>query len=389
MYLTSIPKDMKIIQRFLHLIAVIFFQSLQAQTMDFPVISFEKQDFTQFLKSQTPPLHPDVISKVSTILQCRKKIPSLLTVIDYSLPSNYKRLWVFDLQHQKLLFHTYVAHGLFSGEKYTQFFSNENNSRQSSLGVYITGHAYQGREGAALKLEGLDDGMNHNASRRAIVMHGGHYTEEAFIKKYGRAGRSWGCPAIPQSQSQEIINTIKDNQLLIAYYPNEKWFLKSRYLNCYPYSLIPAKHVIVKNVERPPNYHEKNDPVLFATDFKQRFKTESPPVLSVSATVYQKIFNQKPPLSRMLRRSIGSEEYIALSLEELRIIDNKKNFEHLKKLYFIIPNTVHYHGQTKTEMKIVELGSIEELDSSNMIVKTSKYNIQLKESHAFIRWLGL
>src|SRR5262245_19979859 len=40
---------------------------------------------------------------------------SILTVIDYSLPSTEKRLWVIDLAKRKILFHELVAHGQRSG----------------------------------------------------------------------------------------------------------------------------------------------------------------------------------------------------------------------------------------------------------------------------------
>ncbi len=65
------------------------------------------------------------------------------------------------------------------------------------MGVYRTEKAYYGREGLSLHLEGLERNFNDNAFNRSIVMHGGWYVEEPFIKKYGRPGRSWGCPALP------------------------------------------------------------------------------------------------------------------------------------------------------------------------------------------------
>ena len=64
-------------------------------------------------------LNTDVINKILTILNCTKDFhiqhSPILTVIDYSLPANEKRLWVFDLTKKELLFHTYVSHGLKSG----------------------------------------------------------------------------------------------------------------------------------------------------------------------------------------------------------------------------------------------------------------------------------
>lgn len=134
---------------------------------------------------------------------------NIFTFIDYSLPANTKRIWVFDIANDKLLYNTYVSHGLGSGTIEADFFSNRYNSKASSIGVYTTKNSYYGRNGLSLQLDGLDQGFNDNASNRALVMHGGWYVTEEFIKKYGRSGRSWGCPALPKDQTQEIINTIK------------------------------------------------------------------------------------------------------------------------------------------------------------------------------------
>ena len=94
------------------------------------------------LQAQAPTLSLAVINKVLTSLTCANAYNiehnKILTVIDYSQPSSEKRLWVFDLKEQKLLFHTYVSHGLNSGVSSTTYFSNKNNSKASSLGVFRT-----------------------------------------------------------------------------------------------------------------------------------------------------------------------------------------------------------------------------------------------------------
>ena len=65
-------------------------------------------------------------------------VGSTLTVIDYSLPSSAKRLWVLDVARRRVLFHELVAHGENSGDNYAVEFSNEPGSRQSSIGVFRT-----------------------------------------------------------------------------------------------------------------------------------------------------------------------------------------------------------------------------------------------------------
>ena len=70
----------------------------------------------------------------------------LLTVIDYSLPSTEPRLWVLDLERGEVLYHELVAHGRGTGDNYATRFSNVHDSRQTSLGLFLTGGTYAGRQ---------------------------------------------------------------------------------------------------------------------------------------------------------------------------------------------------------------------------------------------------
>src|ERR1700681_1905839 len=92
----------------------------------------------------------------------------LLTVIDYSLPSTEPRLWVLDLARGKVLYHELVAHGAGSGEKFATRFSNVNDSRATSLGLFLTGETYEGGNGYSLKLKGLEEGVHDRAEERHI-----------------------------------------------------------------------------------------------------------------------------------------------------------------------------------------------------------------------------
>ncbi len=141
----------------------------------------------------------------------------LLTLIDYSLPSTTPRLWVLDLAHGRVLFHDLVAHGSGSGDNYATRFSNESDSRQSSLGLFLTGDTYEGGNGLSLKLHGLDSGVNDQAEARRIVMHGAWYVSAEHARAYGRLGRSWGCPALPQAIAASVIDAIKGGSFLFAY----------------------------------------------------------------------------------------------------------------------------------------------------------------------------
>lgn len=139
---------------------------------------------------------------------------SIISIIDFSKASRYKRLWIIDLHTKKLLFHSYVAHGQGSGADKPYAFSNKPDSHQSSLGFYVTGGTYFGKHGLSLKLNGMDAGFNTNALDRAIVIHGADYVNKEFIKDFGRLGRSHGCPAIPQDLKEPIIHTIKNKTVV-------------------------------------------------------------------------------------------------------------------------------------------------------------------------------
>lgn len=138
----------------------------------------------------------------------------ILTVVDFSKESTSKRMWIIDIENQKLLLNTYVAHGEGSGLNNANKFSNVEESHQSSLGFYIASETYLGKHGLSLKLDGQDLGVNDKARERAIVVHGADYVSEQFIRQTGRLGRSFGCPAVPQALNKKIIDLIKDKTCL-------------------------------------------------------------------------------------------------------------------------------------------------------------------------------
>ncbi|WP_299691379.1 murein L,D-transpeptidase catalytic domain family protein [uncultured Vibrio sp.] len=144
----------------------------------------------------------------------RKK--PLLTIIDYSRPSTEKRFFVIDMEKNELLYNTFVSHGVNSGQKTATKFSNIVNSRQTSLGTFLTDDTYYGSNGYSLRLDGLTQGQNDKARERYIVVHGAPYASKSFMEKNGYLGRSWGCPALPPELSREIIDTIKDGSVIYA-----------------------------------------------------------------------------------------------------------------------------------------------------------------------------
>ena len=359
------------------------------------IISDKLIEIKAMLYRQSNRLHTAVIRKVLRILQSSSYLESepMLTIIDFSLPSNQKRLWVFDMQTKRLLYNTYVSHGIKSGVLLSNYFSNKHDSKASSMGVFKTDKSYYGRHGLSLKLDGLEYGFNDNADSRAVVMHGGWYVDEDFIKKYGRAGRSWGCPAVPSNLTQSIINTIKERSVLVAYYPSERWFAKSRFLKLNSFITKYNDSGINQSIEEI----EQRDDILFAD---RHNSSDSGPILVMPADCYTRVFHSKAPLTRMLRRQINNQEYIALNGTELQNLntENDANINPTdKNLYFAVAEVKMERGYYATEMKLSSLGIVKEVKLSSNTDNSQHYvvnfidkpSLEVTSSNRFIRWVGL
>lgn len=151
---------------------------------------------------------------------------SILSIADFDLSSKKKRFWIVDLDQEKLLLNTWVAHGTYSGGDHATNFSNTIESQKSSIGFYVTGEAYRGKHGLSLRLDGMDYGFNSNARQRAIVVHGADYVSQHTIDLLGRLGRSQGCPAVPQELASTVVNTMEGKTVLfinatIPYYTSQ------------------------------------------------------------------------------------------------------------------------------------------------------------------------
>lgn len=155
----------------------------------------------------------------------------IMTLIDFSKPSTEKRLYVLDMKNKRLLYSSVVSHGKNSGENYATSFSNKNGSYKSSLGFYLTENTYQGHNGYSLVLNGLEKGINDQAKRRAIVIHGAAYANPNITASAGRLGRSLGCPALPQKLAKPIIDTIKEGSVLFIYANNKDYLANSTFLS--------------------------------------------------------------------------------------------------------------------------------------------------------------
>jgi hypothetical protein len=138
---------------------------------------------------------------------------------------------VIDVRNKKVLYRTFVAHGINSGEEYANSFSNQPESCKSSLGFYVTRKTYFGSNGLSLRIDGVDKGFNDNANKRSIVIHGASYVSLRILHKYGVMGTTFGCPAIPTEVSNEIIPLVKNGSCFFIYYPSKKYLSLSPVLN--------------------------------------------------------------------------------------------------------------------------------------------------------------
>lgn len=160
-----------------------------------------------------------------------EKKEGTLTIVDFEKPSNEKRFFVIDLTNEKLLYYSYVSHGKNTGTVNAIKFSNTTNSYQSCLGFFVTANPYEGDNGYSLRIKGLESGINNNALRRNIVIHGADYATQDFLDKYGFLGRSLGCPAIPPSINKQVIDIIKDGTVIYIHANDPSYFEKSKYVS--------------------------------------------------------------------------------------------------------------------------------------------------------------
>ncbi len=183
-----------------------------------------KADDMALIAKLAPDIRTGVIEEAVNAMKCAQSHgvgvdARRLAIIDYTIPSREKRMWVVDIEAQKLLFEEHVAHGQKSGPDIPTAFSDVDGSHQTSLGLFITDASYQGGNGYSLKMHGLSKGFNESAMRRKIVMHGAAYVNPRAAVSMGRLGRSWGCPAVRVEIAKPIIDALKDGNFIYSHGP--------------------------------------------------------------------------------------------------------------------------------------------------------------------------
>jgi hypothetical protein len=152
---------------------------------------------------------------------------TVLTLIDYTLPSTSRRLWVVQLGTGQVLMHEFVAHGAGSGGTWAGSFSNRKGSKQSSVGTFVTGGTYVGVRGLSRRLHGLETGINDRARERGIVVHG---TPNLSLS-LGRMGRTEGCPAVPRESARTLVGLMGEGSVVFVWYPDRTLLATSEFID--------------------------------------------------------------------------------------------------------------------------------------------------------------
>lgn len=147
--------------------------------------------------------------EMAKIVQSKYNSPNkkYVVIIDYSKSIDTERLYIVDMEKSQVILKSKVSHAGRSGTNVPTDFSNEINTKKSSLGTYVTKETYFGGFGYSLRLSGLDV-TNSNAERRAIIFHS---------NKLMKSKWSWGCFATDEITNRKIINIIKGGCLVHVY----------------------------------------------------------------------------------------------------------------------------------------------------------------------------
>lgn len=141
----------------------------------------------------------------------------IVGIADFGLHSSLPRFHFVNLEAGTMQSYL-VAHGSGSDPEHDGWlngFSNLPDSWATSRGAYISWEWYEGRFGTSIRMEGLDE-SNSNAFPRAIVMHRASYVTQEHVDRWGRCGRSNGCPAMGPEDFMFALTQLSGGRLIYA-----------------------------------------------------------------------------------------------------------------------------------------------------------------------------
>ena len=127
-----------------------------------------------------------------------------LTIVTYRKSLLQTRLYVVDRTSRKVVLASRVSHALNSGLLYANSFSNEDGSRKSCIGSFITQDIYRGKFGFSLRVRGVSP-ENDNALARYVIFH----TDPGYRL-------SAGCWMTDAATNRRLINLIKGGSLVLV-----------------------------------------------------------------------------------------------------------------------------------------------------------------------------
>lgn len=187
-----------------------------------------------------PPLESfELVARTVCKLREEYATASKIAWVDYSLPSDQKRLILFDFDSRRVLARTFATHGSgsaghlhffeedpsggipysrrkvlgFGSISETRFFSLEPGSNQSSLGLALadpSSYVSPLWGDPALRMSGLEAGLNSTLRRRGVVFHSFSYHEDQVLR--ARASPlSEGCLMLPGvEEARKWIDELKN-----------------------------------------------------------------------------------------------------------------------------------------------------------------------------------
>lgn len=183
-----------------------------------------------WLLAHGPEMNQKTKSKLAIAKQyCTKNNlnPNYAVLIDMSIHSGKKRLFLVDLQNDSIVLSGLCAHGCGNSEwgedgtADSPVFSNVPESHCSSLGKYKIGKRGYSSWGINVnyKLHGLES-TNSNAYSRLIVLHSWDRVTEEEVYPEG-APEGWGCPAVSNAVMKQLDRFIQQQPgaLLMWMYP--------------------------------------------------------------------------------------------------------------------------------------------------------------------------
>lgn len=172
---------------------------------------------------QNPLINKTGLTRALTFLDSPEiKNKDFMTFVDFDIHSSKKRLFIINLiTGASEAFK--VAHGRYSDLNHDGIadkYSNIPGSGMSSLGAMVVTTPYGKENGGwskfdtAIKLKGLQKGLNDKVESRAVVFHSTKYVDN---DNSALSGRSLGCFAVDDAVAQEIQKRIKGGSLIYAY----------------------------------------------------------------------------------------------------------------------------------------------------------------------------